>query len=91
MRTKQYLLFNKSVRTNVICFLFTRQAKTCLFWIESLDIELINFNSIKTNIKRMVSEIPTNSLINNYLIHQTIKDRGRSHPKVLFIVCLIDF
>ena len=45
-------------RTEVrLALLLERQRK------DNLGIKLINFNLIKTNIKRMASEIPTNLLI----------------------------
>ena len=53
---------------------FTTQSKSCLLKTENFDIELTNLNSIKTNIKRMASEIPTNLLIisNFHLINSDI-------------------
>ena len=78
---KQYLLFVDlhNDRTGacllIACAIPLRGIrKTCFSKIDNFDIELINFNSIKTNIKRMASEIPTNLLIisNFHLINSDI-------------------
>ena len=60
---KVYDLINTSYKTG----------KIYLNKINDIRVKFIQLNLTKINIKRMASEIPTNSFINNYFIHQTSK------------------
>ena len=67
-------------RTEVrLALLLERQRK------DNLGIKLINFNLIKTNIKRMASEIPTNLLIISNL-HLINPDKLSSKRRNLIMI-----